>query len=74
MTNAPKRTPGAKLVLFLVIVVMIAGGGLLFGLLQEHATAPRPETPERYLSPSDTEQNPPASFDADRVAEEELLP
>ena len=74
MGTSTKQTSGAKLVLFLAVVVMLAGGGLLFGLLREHAQAPRPETPERYLSPSDSEQNPPAPFAADSVDEDQLLP
>ena len=74
MTEESPRQLGAHVVLFLAIVVMCAGGALLLFLLRDQAAAPRPETPVRYLSPSDPADNPPASFSEPRVEETELIP
>ncbi len=62
------------LVLVAALVVIGAGGFLMWNMLQDKADAPRPETPERYLKPSDPAANPPAKFSDEKVDEDKLIP
>ena len=64
----------AKIILILALVVIGGGVALLVHMMDEQQDSPRPETPTRYLAPSDSKQNPPAPFSAPKVQENELLP
>ena len=56
------------------IVVMVGGGVLLWKMLKEGDAAPRPDTPARYLKPSDSEANPPHKFSDEKVDEDKVIP
>ena len=74
MSDSKQGGAFGMLVLIGALVVIGAGGLLMWNMLQDKEDAPRPETPERYLKPSDSSANPPAKFSDDKVDEDKLIP
>jgi hypothetical protein len=74
VTDSKQGGAFGVLVLMAALFVIGAGGFLLFKMLDGHKEAPRPETPERYLKPSDSNLNPPAKFSDDKVDEDKIIP
>ena len=74
MSDSKQGGAFGMLVLIAALVVIGAGGLLMWKMAQDQQQAPRPETPERYLKPSDSKANPPAAFSDDKVDEDKLIP
>ena len=74
MSNSKQGGAFGVLVLMAALLVIGGGGVLMWSMLQDKKDAPRPETPERYLKPSDASANPPAKFSDDKVDEDKLIP
>ena len=74
MSDSKQGGAFGMLVLIAALAVIGAGGVLMWSMLQDKADAPRPETPERYLKPSDAGANPPAKFSDEKVDEDKLIP
>ena len=74
MSNSKQGGAFGMLVLIAALVVIGVGGVLMWSMLAEKAEAPRAETPERYLKPSDSKANPPAKFSDEKVDEDKLIP
>lgn len=74
MSDSKQGGAFGMLVLVAALVVIGGGGLLLWNMLQEHEASPRPETPARYLKPSDPALNPPAKFSDDKVDEDKVIP
>lgn len=74
MSDSNQSGAFGMLVLIAALVVIGAGGVLMWSMLQDKAETPRPETPERYLKPTDSAANPPAKFSDEKVDEDNLIP
>ena len=74
MSDSKQGGAFGVLVLVAALVVIAGGGWLMWNMLQDQKEAPRPETPERYLKPSDPGANPPAKFSDEKVDEDKLIP
>ncbi len=74
MSDSKQGGAFGMLVLIASLVVIGVGGFMMWNMLQDKADAPRAETPERYLKPSDSEANPPAKFSDKKVDEDKLIP
>lgn len=74
MSNAKQSGKFSIVVLIVALIVMVAGGALMWHLLQEIDNAPRPATPKRYLKSNDPKGSVPAKFSDPKVDENRLLP
>ena len=54
--------------------VMLGGGMLMWHLIHEYKTQPRPQTQNRYLKSNEAKRNAPVDFNRLKVDENQLTP